>query len=114
MSCCYLICFAGTPYKHAGHYLGFTKDATPDRRIESHRRGEGSRLLAVVNAAGIPWTVARVWKGYTRSQERALKKQGGASRLCPVCKAAGRVPESRRKHSRKKTGILVDTAGGGV
>lgn len=111
MSCCYLICF-DAPYRHARHYLGFTKDPIPDRRIDAHRRGEGSRLIAVVNAAGIGWTVARVWKGYTRAQERALKKQGGASRLCPVCKKAGRVPPSRQ-HG-KISRILVDTPGAAV
>ncbi len=41
--------------------------------------------MEVVAQAGIDFTVARTWKG-DRSKERQLKKQGGASRLCPLCK----------------------------
>jgi predicted GIY-YIG superfamily endonuclease len=75
------------PYKHAKHYLGWSEDL--DSRIAAHDAGKGSNLVAVVAAAGIAWTIARTWNG-TRARERQLKKQGGASRFCPVCK--GRAP----------------------
>lgn len=70
-------------YRHAGHYLGWAKSLP--KRMQHHRSGTGARLLAVVNDQGIPWDVVRTWEG-DRNRERQLKKQGGASRLCPVCK----------------------------
>lgn len=110
MSCCYLICFE-RPYKHARHYLGFTKDDTPDRRIDSHRRGTGARLMSVVNAAGIKWTHVRTWKGATRQDEIKLKKRGGAARHCPVCKAVQRAARELAGKVLPIPGILVDTTG---
>ena len=70
------------PYRHAGHYTGWTADL--DHRLIEHRDGHGARLLAVIADAGIGWTLARTWPG-TRSRERALKRQGGATRRCPLC-----------------------------
>src|SRR5262245_50756422 len=70
------------PYRHARHYTGWASDL--DRRLAEHACGRGARLLAVITEAGIGWTVARTWCG-TRSFERALKRQGGASRRCPLC-----------------------------
>ena len=45
-----------------------------------------SPLLQVIASAGIGWTLARTWEG-TRQRERQLKRQGGASRRCPICRA---------------------------
>lgn len=70
------------PYKHARHYTGWAADL--DARLAEHQAGRGARLLAVVKAAGIGWTLARTWPG-TRTRERQLKNQGGASRHCPQC-----------------------------
>lgn len=70
------------PYRHAAHYTGWTKNL--EERLLDHELGLGARLTAVVAAAGISWTLARTWNG-TRSAERALKRQGGASRRCPLC-----------------------------
>ena len=55
-----------------------------ETRLAAHSRGQGARLLAVIRAHGIGWQLARTWTG-TRSRERALKNQGGASRRCPGC-----------------------------
>ncbi|MEU4225991.1 hypothetical protein AB0F17_16980 [Nonomuraea sp. NPDC026600] len=77
----YLLHFA-RPYKHARHYIGWTSDL--DARLAEHQAGHGARLLAVVKAAGITWTLARTWDG-TRNRERSLKRQGGARRCCPMC-----------------------------
>jgi len=80
----YLLHF-DTPYKHAKHYTGWA--ASPrslKRRLAAHRRGDGARLLAVVHAAGIGWQLARTWPG-GRGRERQIKRQGGASRCCPLC-----------------------------
>jgi predicted GIY-YIG superfamily endonuclease len=70
------------PYKHARHYLGWARDL--DARLADHDAGRGARLTAVVIATGIGWTLARTWPG-TRTRERQIKKQGGASRCCPEC-----------------------------
>jgi predicted GIY-YIG superfamily endonuclease len=70
------------PYAHAGHYTGWTADL--HQRLAEHANGRGARLLAVTRAAGIGWQLARTWPG-TRHTERALKRQGGASRRCPLC-----------------------------
>lgn len=70
------------PYGHAKHYTGVAQNL--ERRLHQHRKGSGARLMEVVNQAGIDWQVARTWEG-DRKRERQLKKQGGASRHCPVC-----------------------------
>jgi hypothetical protein len=44
----YLIHF-DEPYKHARHYVGSA--VSLDARLEEHRRGSGSRLMAVIAAA---------------------------------------------------------------
>ncbi len=70
------------PYHHARHYLGTTSNLR--RRLAEHEAGRGARLLAVVQAAGIGWELARLWPG-GRARERQLKRQGGHARLCPLC-----------------------------
>ena len=70
------------PYRHARHYTGWTCDLPG--RLADHANGHGARLTQVVQQAGIGWTLARTWPG-PRALERALKKQGGASRRCPLC-----------------------------
>ncbi len=70
------------PYQHASHYTGWTCDL--DSRLAEHAAGRGARLLAVIGQAGIGFTLARIWPG-PRSRERALKRQGGAARRCPLC-----------------------------
>jgi predicted GIY-YIG superfamily endonuclease len=77
----YLIHF-DRPYRHARHYLGWAVDL--DARLSEHAAGRGARLLAVVRDAGIGWQLARTWTG-TRTRERQIKTQGGASRCCPLC-----------------------------
>jgi hypothetical protein len=58
-----------------------------DRRLPEHRNGRGARLLEVITQAGIGFRLARTWPGVTRARERQLKRQGGASRYCPICQA---------------------------
>jgi hypothetical protein len=87
---CYLICL-DQPYFHARHYVGFSDDIP--RRVEAHRKGQGSPLLAAALAAGIDFRVVRVWPGADRHFERKLHNRH-ASRLClePEC-----VSEQRRR-----------------
>ena len=70
------------PLKHAAHYTGWTAEL--EHRLAEYAAGRGARLLAVAREAGIGWVLARTWTG-DRFRERALKRQGGASRRCPIC-----------------------------
>lgn len=83
----YLIHFE-QPFKHARHYLGWTKDL--EARLASHLAGRGSSLIKAVNAAGIDWRLVRTWEGVDRFFERKLKNRGGAARICPCCAPAER------------------------
>jgi len=78
---CYLIHF-DRPYRHARRYTGSTVDL--EARLELHRAGGGARRLQVLARTGIGWTLARTWQG---SRARQLKRQGGACRRCPICRA---------------------------
>lgn len=80
----YLLHF-DAPYRHARHYLGSADDL--EARIEAHRKGKGARLMAVINAAGIGFKLARTWEG-TRALERQLKRRKASPRLCPLCRSA--------------------------
>jgi predicted GIY-YIG superfamily endonuclease len=71
------------PHGYAQHYLGWTDDLSS--RIEAHRSGNGSALMAAVNRAGIDWRVVRVWQG-DRALERKLKNRKNAPKLCPICR----------------------------
>ena len=83
----YLLCFSA-PYRHARHYLGFATDL--EARLAEHRAGRGARLIQVITAAGIDFTVARTWEG-DRSLERRLKNgHNTPARLCPRCKERSR------------------------
>jgi predicted GIY-YIG superfamily endonuclease len=77
----YLLHFS-EPYRHAKHYIGFTKDLPA--RLEAHASGKGARLLEVITDAGLTFKLARTWQG-TRKTERSLKNRKAAPRLCPLC-----------------------------
>lgn len=81
----YLIHF-DRPYKHARHYLGFVEEAEGlEARMHRHEHGNGSRLMAVITEAGIPWQLVRVWPNGDRNFERHLKNQKNSKHLCPIC-----------------------------
>lgn len=78
------------PYKHAKHYAGYADDDRLHERIDEHYNatpgdGKRHRLMQVVRAAGISFSLARVWPGRNRQHERTLK-QRGLSRACPICR----------------------------
>jgi hypothetical protein len=78
------------PYRHARHYVGWTDDLL--HRLSRHATGNGARLVEVIWAAGIGFTLVRICEG-TRHTERAIKNAGGAVRYCPVC-----TPRPRNGH----------------
>ena len=84
----YLIHFE-VPYAHARHYTGWTAGDLHGRLAEHAAGRGGARLMAVITQAGIGWTLARTWEG-SRARERQLKRQGGASPRCPICRAQKR------------------------
>jgi len=127
----YELCWAATPYMHAGHYIGFAYPCDPARadpailaevlaaqqtritcryltpeqaagvavRIAQHRAGTGARLMAVVAAAGIEFTITRIWASATEGHEKRLKDLNNRRVLCPLCTPgtrAGTIVEPKR------------------
>lgn len=68
---------------YAQHYTGWAADLMA--RLDAHRTHSDVKIMEAVRAAGIGWALARTWQG-SRFRERQIKRQGGASRYCPVCK----------------------------
>lgn len=106
----YLLHFA-TPYKHARHYMGWALDL--NARLADHAAGHGARLLAVIQAAGIEWSLARTWPGASRGRERQLKRQGGAARRCPMCGVTPRQITNGGRDSEWSCGDVTPRSGGG-
>jgi predicted GIY-YIG superfamily endonuclease len=98
---CYLFHF-DQRYEHAGHYTGWATDL--DRRLAQQRAGRGARLLEIITQAGIGFRLARTWPGVTRARERQLKRQGGASRYCPICQAERKARGLPRRPTRTPAG----------
>lgn len=76
------------PYHHAKHYMGWTDDL--GTRLALHKAPTGRsnhRLMQVIHAAGIGFTVSRIWPDGDRRLERQLKKWKNAPKLCPTCRA---------------------------
>jgi predicted GIY-YIG superfamily endonuclease len=89
-------------YEHAGHYTGWAEDL--DHRVAEHLAGRGARLIEVITQAGIGFRLARTWPGVTRARERQLKRQGGASRHCPICQEDRRARGLPRRPTRDQPG----------
>ena len=82
----YLLHFE-TPYKHAGHYIGWTK--TPaEERMALHVSGRGSPLVKAAVGAGSNVLLVMTWEDEDRHFERALKERHNAKGICPKCRAA--------------------------
>lgn len=79
----YLIHFERKHHR-AQHYIGFALDLSA--RLDQHRAGHGSKLIAAINALGIGWAVVRTWKG-DRNFERRLHDSHEGPRLCPICRS---------------------------
>ncbi len=92
---CYLVCL-DQPYFHARHYVGYSDNIA--QRLRTHRKGQGSPLLAAALAAGIDWRLVRVWPNADRSFERKLHHRHG-SRLCPEFRCRS-VQQARRQQLR--------------
>jgi predicted GIY-YIG superfamily endonuclease len=93
------------PYRHAAHYTGWTINLL--QRLDDHANGRGARLLAVITQAGIGFTLARTWPG-SRKRERALKRQGGAARRCPLCGMRASANQQTSRELAQTTHQLTD------
>jgi predicted GIY-YIG superfamily endonuclease len=98
-------------YEHAGHYTGWAEDL--DHRVAEHLAGRGARLIEVITQAGISFRLARTWPGVTRARERQLKRQGGASRHCPICQDDRKARGLTRRSSRDQSGTPRPVPGPG-
>lgn len=79
----YLVCLSRKLAGHAKHYLGSTSIGVRSR-LQRHRAGNGSAMLAACNRRGITYSVVRTWTG-GRTKERALKNRFKSKDLCPRC-----------------------------
>ncbi len=93
----YLLHFC-TPFGHARHYLGGAGRSVR-ARVAMQLSGTGANFTRIVLSAGIDLVVARVWTAEGHHEafllESKLKKQGGRSRMCPMCGAHVRLEEAR-------------------
>jgi predicted GIY-YIG superfamily endonuclease len=67
------------------HYIGHASQGRLVIRLGQHARGQGAKFLRKALRQGCTWHLARVWTDADCKRERAIKKQGGASRFCPSC-----------------------------
>ena len=74
--------------KRPQHYIGWARDVA-QRLAEHQNRTSRARLMEVIHAAGIPWSLARVWPEGDRATERRLKRWKKGAALCPLCRAEG-------------------------
>jgi hypothetical protein len=72
----------------ASHYLGWTAERSPTRRVGLHRAGRsGSKYMRQAWREGVSGTLVRVWEDVDRHFERKLKRRKASGRLCPLCLA---------------------------
>lgn len=75
----------------AMHYMGYAEDGRLADRLAEHESGWGAKITAEFMRQQIPFVVAATWPG-DRSEERRLKRWHKHPKLCPVCRAARRIP----------------------
>ncbi len=75
------------PYRHAGHYIGYTPDETAERRVREHTEclAAGSPLVKAAVAAGCKVTLAHEFLGAGRDVERWLKTRRDTAKWCSCC-----------------------------
>lgn len=92
----YMLC-SDEPYEHAKHYIGWSRNL--GWRLHHHRNGSsGVPLMHALKGAGIGFEVVMTVRG-THWHERQLKNRGGATRLCPRCRARARSAARNRPYT---------------
>ena len=73
------------PYKHAKHYVGWTRHKLLKRRINKHLQGNGSPLIRAAIAAGCRVGMVYHWPDADRHFEKRLKMRKDVPSWCPLC-----------------------------
>ena len=75
------------PYRHVRHYVGaIAAEAHPAGVPVTIEDIPPSPLLRAIDAAGIAYSVARVWPGDAKRKD-AIQATKSVRRLCPVCRS---------------------------
>ncbi len=88
----YVLCIQPA-YFHASHYVGWTIDTDPARRVGEHLAGTGSPLVRAAVAAGRTVDLVLAVPG-DRGLERRWHNRHG-TRICPRCRRR-RLPQARQ------------------
>jgi hypothetical protein len=104
MSVIYLLHFERS-YKHARHYLGWTTNL--EERLERHRAGRGSPLIAAAVADGIQFELAATWPGDRHEERRLHRYKNSGARLCPICREERRARRSAQPAAQDAGDELV-------
>lgn len=70
-------------HRHARHYIGSTQNL--EQRLEEHRAGRGSPLIAAAIGDGIDFELAAIWEGNPHAERRLHRQKNTRARLCPIC-----------------------------
>lgn len=76
----------------AKHYIGFTTDRDPSRRIAQHLAGKGNPLVKAVLDRGGKVNHVKTWRSGTRKFERYLKDRADINHWCPCCGKGRKLP----------------------
>ncbi len=71
------------PYRHAGHYLGYTQDIL--KRFRLHLDGRGSPLVKAAVKSGSKIVLVRIWAEDGNAEQEIKRVVGSRARLCPLC-----------------------------
>jgi predicted GIY-YIG superfamily endonuclease len=71
-------------YHHARHYLGYTENL--EARLEAHRAGRGSPLVAAAVRDGTDFALAATWEGDRHEERRLHRYRNSPRQLCPICR----------------------------
>ena len=86
----YLLHFT-PPFRHAGHYLGYTSRDDVQERVAEHLAGRGAVLVKHAVAAGCEVLIAKIWTGVKKKTEKKIKGRG-LRVYCPLCSPTPRKP----------------------
>lgn len=106
--CVYLL-HISPPLGHARHYTGWTSDTSPGRRLATHQKGKGSKMLAAAVRSGRSLELVCHWPEGDRKFEAWLKRRGDTKQWCPACgvnsrpmpRAEGMKFDGRTKRQRR-------------
>lgn len=90
------------PYRHAGHYLGYSENIP--KRFGLHLKGRGSPLVKAAVSHGSKIVLVRIWAA-DGNAEQEIKRAGSRARLCPICNPAAK----HRTKSYKSALVSFDT-----